>query len=135
MDGPATITNPRTGEQVTFVAETSGALLMDVVWARPGHRASAHVHPGMEERFTVTAGRAAFRIDGRADLVAGAGETVVVPPGTAHLAWNPTDGPVHLRIEMRPALRWAQFTRRFFAGEDPAGLLAAFADEVVLPPR
>lgn len=130
----ATITNPRTGEQVTFVGETPDALLMDVVWTRPGHRASAHVHPAMEERFTVLEGCAAFRVEGRDDLFAGAGETVTVPAGTTHLAWNPTDGPVRLRIEMRPGLRWAEFTTRFFAGEDPAALLAAFAREVVLPP-
>ena len=42
--------------------------------------------------------------------------------------------PVRLRIEMRPPLRWSSFTRRFFAGEDPLGLLREFADEVVLPP-
>jgi len=135
MDGPATITNPRTGEQVTFLGETPDALLMDVMWTRPGHRASAHVHPAMEERFTVVAGRAAFRIAGRDDLIAGPGETVVVPAGTVHLAWNPTEGPVRLRIEMRPALRWAEFTTRFFAGEDAAVLLAAYASEVELPPR
>ena len=33
---------------------------------------------------------------------------------------------------MRPALRWAEFTRRFFAGEDAAALLAEFAPEVVV---
>jgi mannose-6-phosphate isomerase-like protein (cupin superfamily) len=135
MTVPATIANPRTGEQVTFVSETPDALLMDVVWTRPGHRASAHVHPAMEERFTVVEGRAAFHVHGRDDLVAGPGETVIVPAGTAHLAWNPTDGPVALRIEMRPALRWAEFTTRFFAGEDPAALLAAYEAEVVLPSR
>ena len=49
------------------------------------------------------------------------------------LAWNPTDGLVQLRIEMRPALRWVEFVRRFFAGEDPIALLADFSDEIVLP--
>ena len=47
---------------------------------------------------------------------------------------NPTDAPVRLRIEMRPALRWAEFTRPFFAGDDPAALLAEYAAEVTLPP-
>ena len=58
----------------------------------------------------------------------------MVAPGTVHLAWNPTDGPVELRIEMRPALRWAEFTRRFFAGDDPVALLDEYSAEVVLPP-
>jgi hypothetical protein len=34
---------------------------------------------------------------------------------------------------MRPARRGAEFTERFFAGEDPAQLLVEFSREVVLP--
>jgi hypothetical protein len=34
---------------------------------------------------------------------------------------------------MRPALRWAEFTERFFLGEDPVALLDEFRREVVLP--
>jgi mannose-6-phosphate isomerase-like protein (cupin superfamily) len=127
------VVNERTGEQVEFVVETPELLQMDVTWTRPGHRAPRHVHPGMEERWTVVDGRAAFEIDG-VIVDAREGTTVVAPAGRAHVAWNPTDGPVRLRIEMRPALRWAEFTRRFFAGDDPVALLEEFSDEVVLAP-
>ena len=133
-----TVENPATGERVTFVqtaADSGGELLvMDDVWPRPGHRAVEHVHPEIEERWTVTAGRAAFRVGGE-EHEAGPGETVVAPPGTPHLAWNPTDGEVRLRIEMRPALRWEEFVERLFAGEPPAALLAEFSREVAPPPR
>ena len=132
---PDTVENPRTGERVTFVARSPECLVMDVEWTRPGHRASAHVHPAMEERFEIVAGRAAFRIAGRDEVVAEAGAVVTVPPGTEHLAWNPTEDAVRLRITMRPGLRWDEFTTRFFAGEDPLALLSEFAPEVVLPPR
>ena len=126
------IENARTGEQVEFLSETPELLVMRTTWTRPGHRVIEHIHPIMEERFEVLDGRAAFRIDGiEADL--SAGSSIVAPPGRRHLAWNPTDGPVVLRIEMRPALRWREFTIRFFAGEDPLALLAEFSDEVVLP--
>src|SRR5207248_106926 len=89
--------------------------------ARPStaRAAGAHIHPEMEERYEVVSGTAAFRTGEAEEQTAGPGEVVVVPPGTRHLAWNPTDAPVHLRIEMRPALRWAQFVERLFAGEDP----------------
>ena len=70
---------------------------------------------------------------GGEEVQAGPGDVVVVPPGTRHLAWNPTDGEVELRIEMRPALRWAEFTERFFAGDDPIALLSEYSREVVLP--
>jgi quercetin dioxygenase-like cupin family protein len=131
---PPVIESPRTGERVEFVAETADALTMLVTWPRPGHRAAAHVHPGMTERWEVLEGRAAFRIDG-VTVEAAAGSVVVAPPGRPHVAWNPTDAPVRLRITMTPPLRWAAFTRWFFAGDDPAALLREYAAEVALPAR
>ena len=86
----------------------------------------------MEERFEILAGRAAFRIDGT-ERIADAGQVVIVPPGTLHLAWNPTTDVVRLRISMRPALRWAEFTERLFAGEHVPALLAEFRREIVVP--
>lgn len=124
--------NPRTGEQVEVLSETPELLVMRTTWTRPGFRATEHIHPVMEERFEVLDGRVAWTVDG-IDVEAGVGGIVVVPPGRRHLAWNPTDGPVQLRIEMRPALRWVEFVRRFFAGEDPLALLGEFSEEVVLP--
>ncbi|HET8621412.1 MAG TPA: cupin domain-containing protein [Acidimicrobiales bacterium] len=96
------IEHPRTGEQVEFLSETPDLLVMHTRWTRPGHRVVEHVHPGMEERFEVLEGRAAFRIGG-VESEAGPGEVVVAPTGTRHLAGNPTDVPVRVRIEMRPA--------------------------------
>jgi mannose-6-phosphate isomerase-like protein (cupin superfamily) len=129
---PMPFENPQTGERVTVVSETPELLTMDVVWPRPGHRAAEHVHPEMEERYLVVAGRAAFRIDG-AEREAGPGEIVVVGPGTPHRAWNPTSEEVRLSIEMRPALRWAEFVERLFGGEDPVALLREFPREIAMP--
>ena len=126
------IENPRTGEQVEFIFESPELLSMESTWTRPGHRATEHVHPKMEERFEVLQGRVAFQVDG-IQVDAPAGTVVVVPPGRRHLAWNPTDETVRLKIEMRPALRWREFTTRYFDGEDPMQLLTEFADEVCLP--
>lgn len=127
------IENPRTGEQVDFLVETPEMLQMQVRWTRPGRRAVRHAHPGMEERWEVVEGRAAFEVDGVL-VTAEAGSTVVAPPGRPHLAWNPTRDEVVLRIEMRPALRWAEFTRRFFAGDDVLDLLDEYREEIVLAP-
>jgi quercetin dioxygenase-like cupin family protein len=127
------IENAHTGEQATFLSEEPALLVMEVVWTRPGHRALRHRHPGMEERWEVLEGRAAFEVDG-VTVEGGAGTIVVAPRGRPHVAWNPTDEPARLRIEMRPARRWAEFTRRFFAGDDPVALLAEYADEVALAP-
>ena len=135
-----TVENAATGERITFVhtaADTGGELLvMDDVWTRPGHRAPEHLHPEIEERWEVVSGRAAFRIGGE-ECEAGPGEVVVAPPGTPHLAWNPSDAEVRLRIEMRPALRWEEFVERLFAlGGDAAAIAALireFPREIALP--
>jgi quercetin dioxygenase-like cupin family protein len=112
------LVNPVTGERIVFrktAAETGGTLLeMDAFWTRPGQRTPAHVHPEMRERWEVIAGTACFRIAG-GDRTAGPGELVVAAPGVPHQAWNPAVEPVHVRIEMRPALRWETFVERLFA--------------------
>jgi quercetin dioxygenase-like cupin family protein len=141
--------NPITGERIVFrktAAETGGTLLeMDDFWTRPGHRAPAHTHPGMQERWEVIAGTASFAIDG-VERIAGAGEVVVADLGVAHQAWNATSEPVHLRIQMRPALRWETFVERLFelaadahrggsGAPDPAlmlELLREFPQEIAL---
>lgn len=127
------IENERTGERIEFLVETPELLVMRATWTRPGRRAARHAHPNAEERWEVVEGRAAFEVDGVLAEV-GPGSWVVAAAGRRHLAWNPTDGPVVLRIEMRPALRWAEFVRRLFAGNDPAALLAEYTDEIVLAP-
>ena len=133
-----TVVNQATGERVTFVktaADTGGELLeMELVWPRPGQRAPAHVHPEMEERYEVREGSAAFRI-GEAELTASRGDVVTVPPGTTHLAWNPTERPVRLKVQFRPALRWEEFVVRLFAGDESvAELMREFRREIAPPP-
>ncbi len=131
-----TVINAATGERITFESESPELLVMTAEWTRPGRRAAEHVHPEMEERWTVLEGRAAFRIGGGEEVVAGPGETIVAPPGVPHVAWNPSEGPVRLRIEMRPALRWREFVERLFAaaGRPDADLLREFRREVATPP-
>src|SRR3954463_12895714 len=98
-----TVVNAATGERVTFVrtaADTGGELLeLELVWPRPRKRAGGDVHPGMEESSGVRSGPAAFGIDRAPEFTAGPGQTVTVPPGTPHLAWNPTAAEVRLKVE------------------------------------
>ena len=128
------IENQLTGERIVFVGESEGLLVMESEWTRPGERAPEHVHPEMEERWEVLEGEAAFRIGGQ-ERRAGPGEAVVAPAGVAHAAWNPTDGVVRLRIEMRPALRWREFVERLFAagGVPDRALLTDFRREIAAP--
>jgi mannose-6-phosphate isomerase-like protein (cupin superfamily) len=112
------IANPVTGERIVFLrtaTDTGGELLeLDDFWSRSDHRVLEHVHPEMAERWEVVAGLVRFRIDG-VERTAAPGDVVIAPAGVRHLGWNIGDGPAHLRIQMRPALRWAEFVTRLFA--------------------
>jgi mannose-6-phosphate isomerase-like protein (cupin superfamily) len=112
------IENPVTGERIAFrrtAAHTRGELLeFDDFWTRPDHRVAEHVHPEIEERWEVIFGAVRFRIAG-VEQTARPGDVVVAPTATPHMSWNVSEGPAHLRVQMRPALRWEEFTRRLFA--------------------
>src|SRR5690606_20306728 len=108
------IHNPVSGETIvirTSAAETGGRLLVwELRLAPRGKVPSGHTHPGQEERFTVREGRMRFRVGGRTRVV-GPGETVVVPPGTAHHFANAGRVPARAEVETRPALRMEELLR------------------------
>jgi quercetin dioxygenase-like cupin family protein len=99
--------NPVSGERIEFIrtaADTRGELLEFELELTPdGHVPGAHVHPEQEERFHVLEGTMKFRL-GMRTIVAGAGETVVVPAGRTHRFVNGGDGPARARVEVVPAL-------------------------------
>ena len=99
--------NPATGEWITYtaLAEDSDGQLVRFTWRSvPGGVITEHIHPRQEERFTILAGQAHFTLNG-AELVAGAGETVVVPAGVPHSEGNPGPAEIEGVVELRPALR------------------------------
>jgi quercetin dioxygenase-like cupin family protein len=106
--GERVIDNPISGERIVIRksgAQTGGRLLAFDLFLPPGgHVPAGHVHPVQEERFTVVAGRMRFRL-GRRTILAGPGETVRVPPGTAHWFGNAGQEVSHAWVEVRPALR------------------------------
>ncbi len=143
-----TVVNRTTGERVRFVrtaTDTGGELLvMEDHWTRPGHVVPRHIHPGIEERWTVIEGTVAYTVGG-VETIAGPGDSVIAPAGTPHSARDAGNSEVIVRIEMRPALRWEEFVRQLFAlaGEsfdDEEGarslveLFGEFAPEIKLAP-
>ena len=74
-----------------------------VIDAPPGYRPALHVHP-YDEVFVVQDGQSTFTA-GDAIVVAGPGEVLIVPAGTAHTFQNETDAPlrmlgIHVTAEM-----------------------------------
>ena len=95
--------NPVTGERaVVRVGEESGAeLTITDLYVRPGGAvAGEHVHPDIEEVFTVARGRVGFRLDGREDIT-DPGRRLVAPPGVAHDWWNAGEEEAHVVVELR----------------------------------
>jgi len=105
------IENPVSGERIRFIrtaADTGGRLLeFELELAEDGHVPGAHVHPEQEERFHVLEGTMKFRL-GLRTIVAGPGETVVVPAGRVHRFANGGDGTARARVEVEPALDMEQ---------------------------
>jgi mannose-6-phosphate isomerase-like protein (cupin superfamily) len=103
--------NPVSGERFLFYLtadDSEGEVLAFDLEVEPhGHVPGAHVHPTQSERFEVLRGTMKFR-KGFRTVVAGPGETVVVPPGTTHRFANAGPELAVVRVEVRPALNMEQ---------------------------
>jgi mannose-6-phosphate isomerase-like protein (cupin superfamily) len=95
-------------------ADTDGELLSFEQFVRGGTpEVPEHIHPRQEECFVVVSGRMGVRAAGREHIL-GAGEEVVVPPGTPHTFWNAGEEELHHVVELRPALEHEAFFETVF---------------------
>ncbi len=102
-----TVFNPVTRERITFL-ETSADTGGDRVTVRlelpaEGAVPGTHVHPEQYETFHVVSGKMKFRY-GFKKIIAGPGETVVVPPGVIHDFRTEGDEDVVVNVVIEPAL-------------------------------
>ncbi len=111
------IENPVTGERAVVrvgTEEPGGQAVVTDLYVLPGGAVvGEHVHPAIEETFEVVGGLVGFRIDGR-ESVAGPGERLHVPPGTAHDWWNAGAEEAHVVVEIRPGARFEQMVLNLF---------------------
>lgn len=111
------LSNPATGERgVVRIApsDANGRLLVADLFVRPGGAVSGeHVHPHIEEAFTVLSGRVALRLNG-VERVAAIGERIVVPAGTVHDWWNAGDEEAHVVVEVKPGDRFLLMIANLF---------------------
>ena len=109
--------NPVTGERAVIrvgTQESGGKLLVNDLYVRPGGAVMGeHVHPSIEESFTVVRGRVGFRVDGE-ESVAEPGRRLTVPPGVAHDWWNAGQEEAHVIVEIGPAARFEEMIRNAF---------------------
>lgn len=81
------ISNPRTGQRMTFVELRDEQLRIDSVNPPTGEREPVHVHPKQESGAEVLSGALVFEVAGEQRRL-GAGETISVPANTPHRFWN-----------------------------------------------
>jgi mannose-6-phosphate isomerase-like protein (cupin superfamily) len=113
-----TITNPVTGERITFLAtsaDTNGeAVVIEVAVQPDGFVAAAHVHPSQSERFAVASGTLGLKVGGK-KLTLGSGDVATVEAGTPHKFWNTGEDEVRFVCEVRPALQFESLLETMFA--------------------
>ena len=104
------IVDPVLRQRLSFSrrSDEKGEVLLVDTWVEPGGGVTPHVHPAMEERFTVLEGRASF-LAGRKWSEATAGETVVVPAGTRHAYRNDGAEVAHVVCEASPPSTLQEF--------------------------
>ena len=113
-----TLTNPITGESMTFVTtsrETGGEYVEIELRAEPdAFVAAAHVHPVQTETFEVIEGTLAVKVAGKT-VEATPGDVVVVESGQAHKWWNGGDSELVFRCRISPALQFESLIDTMFA--------------------
>ena len=111
------LVHPVTGERIVFrkrSRDTGGELLEILLYLAPrGFIATAHVHPNQEERFEVGGAPVIFKVAGKERLYE-PGDVAVVPAGTPHVWWNPSQQESATIVQFRPALDTETFFETYF---------------------
>src|SRR3954451_8816525 len=82
-----------------------GEVLIVEAWVDPGGGVTPHVHPHLEERFTVLDGELEFLVGRRWERRA----EITVPAGTRHAYRNVSSGQAHMVTEVEPPLELEAF--------------------------
>jgi quercetin dioxygenase-like cupin family protein len=100
--------NPITGE--TFQALSFSPEVFVMKWSvRPGgYVPFEHIHLNQDEIFHIQKGEMRVRMNGK-DIIAGEGETIAVPRGIAHIAYNNKKEELHCIVEYKPGLDHDKF--------------------------
>lgn len=72
-----------------------------------------HVHPVIEEYFTVVRGRVGFRLNGR-ETITEFGQRLHVPAGMVHDWWNAGEEEAHVTVEIRHGGRFEEMIANLF---------------------
>lgn len=107
-------TNPITRETFRCISSTEEAFTMEWTVHRGGYVPFEHVHVNQDEIFHIQQGEMRVNVRGVPRLGT-AGETLTIPRGTRHIAFNDREIPLVCIVEYRPGLDHYK-TMQCFAG-------------------
>jgi mannose-6-phosphate isomerase-like protein (cupin superfamily) len=109
--------NPMTGEYGYIrigTQESHGELLVADLHVRVGGAVlGAHLHPTLDEKFTVLQGKIGYLL-GEKKGVLQAGQSAELPRGVVHDWWNAGNEEARVIVEVRPAARFEQMVITLF---------------------
>lgn len=112
------IENPVTGEHGYIRVgsdETDGKLMVADLRVRPGGAVlGAHMHPTLDERFTVLKGKIGYMLGDKKGILQ-AGDSADLPRGVFHDWWNAGDDEARVIVEVRPPVRFEQMAGTLFS--------------------
>lgn len=114
-------TNPITRETFRCISSKPEAYTMEWRVHPGGYVPFEHVHVNQDEIFHVRSGEMRAKVGGR-ERFGRSGDTVVVPRGTRHIAFNDKDEPLVCIVEYKPGLDHYT-TMQLFAGLTLDGLI------------
>lgn len=94
--------------------DTGGKLLVSDLRVKPGGAVlGAHLHPTIDERFTVVSGKIGYMLDGKQGVLE-AGQSADLPKGVPHDWWNAGEEEARVIVEIRPAARFEEMVITLF---------------------
>jgi mannose-6-phosphate isomerase-like protein (cupin superfamily) len=108
------ISNPRSGQRMTFTEMRPALLRIDTVNPTSRERELLHVHPNQESGAVLISGALVFEVDGVQSTLA-PGDSISIPANAPHRFWNEGEEDAHSIQSFRPALATADFFETIFA--------------------
>jgi mannose-6-phosphate isomerase-like protein (cupin superfamily) len=106
-------------QTLRVVASSPDALELESIWLTGGRPPRTHWHPTQREQFEVLDGALTVELDGSPPRVLTPGETLVVPPRTAHRMWNAGTDITRASWRVTPAQRTEEMFRTIAGGLNP----------------
>jgi quercetin dioxygenase-like cupin family protein len=108
------ISNPRSGQSMTFIEMHEDLLRIETVNPPSTEREPLHVHPCQESGAEVLSGSLVFEVDGVRTTLA-PGESISIPANAPHRFWNESSDDARAIQYFRPALAIGDFFETLFA--------------------